>query len=184
MDSLLSGLKDKPYKVARTDGNVANRIGAHLRAKWPELVNIPGLWFSGSQVWSFLYGEEPSETSDTDVFIVDSDTRPHSELPVWHPKNLLLKELGVVWNDGVDKHPRTGEAGTTYAKDGRSWNTAKGAIDLWTSPTSAQDALRNYPTASHAHCRAAFSFTEGLVVLPNELTDQPAPVDGPADIGF
>lgn len=55
-------------KVSLTLANAANKVRNHLLAKWPELQYAPGIWFSGSQVWSWVYGMVPPETSDTDIF--------------------------------------------------------------------------------------------------------------------
>lgn len=156
--------------------NAANKIAEHLKAKWPELVGIPGLWFSGSQVWSHLYGKEPPTESDLDVFACQ-DAQP------------VVSYLGVGTFLGMSKTERTPIGEMLHRlglkpEEGRTKNTAgkphyhvngadfthptRGEIDVWT--TAAKDAVtcvKGYPR-SHSHCRAAFSFTEGLVVLPNE----------------
>lgn len=162
-------------KVSQPWPNAANKIAAHLRAKWPELVNIPGLWFSGSQVWSWLYDKEPLATSDTDVFSLGDAPRISTvaegdlfETVSRTPVGELLHKLGLKPEQGTLRLPRTGKDGTAYGK-GACFTHERGSIDVWTSPYDVQGALRNYPGASHAHCRAAFSFTEGLVVLPNEV---------------
>lgn len=153
-----------------TSPNAANRIAEHLTKKWPELVHINGLWFSGSQVWSHLYGKEPPATSDTDVFVLadapgvqmhsffGTTTRP--------PLAELMHRLGLP--ESAAK-PRTVSADKPhYIPDGCDITHERGEFDVWTTKAATvQGQLRSYPR-SHSHCRAAFSFTEGLIVLPNE----------------
>lgn len=172
---LLSGLFESIAKAGpaprSTEPNVANKIAAHIRAKWPELVGVPGLWFSGSQVWSFLYDKEPPADSDWDIFVcknaapvvsyeggfLGSPTR--TERAPLEEALYRIKPLKVT--------PRQ-PPNPMYSSNGSDVETERGDIDVWTSEAeSPQRAIRDYP-ASHSHCRAAFSFTEGLVVLPNE----------------
>lgn len=160
-----------PQPPARsTEANVANRVAAHLAAKWPELRGIPGLWFTGSQVWSHLYGIEPPTTSDTDVFVL-ADAPP---VTILTPRGLvtrppiaqMLHELGLPESAAKPRHPPQDKP--HYVPDGMDVEHERGAFDVWTTKAATvQGQLRSYPR-SHSHCRAAFSFSEGLVVLPNE----------------
>jgi hypothetical protein len=150
--------------------NVANRIAAHLSAKWPELVGVHGLWFSGSQVWSHLYGKEPPATSDTDVFVL-ADAPPVQVstmlgVTTRSPLAQMVAQLGL---SEADAKPRAVPAEKPhYEPDGMDIEHPRGSFDIWTTKApTVQGALHMYPR-SHSHCRAAFSFTEGLVVLPNE----------------
>lgn len=150
--------------------NVANRIAAHLEKKWPELRHIPGLWFSGSQVWSHLYGKEPPETSDTDVFVLATaqPVTSYSTLGATQRSPLaeLLHKLGLPESAAVPRKPP--EDKPHYVPDGCDVKHVRGDFDIWTTKAeTVQGQLRSYPR-SHSHCRAAFSFFDGLVVLPNE----------------
>lgn len=163
-------------KVSRPTPNVANAIGEHIRAKWPEIVDVPGLWFSGSTVWSFLYGDKPPETSDLDVFTL-KNAEPvvsYGGMGGWlgmnrterTPIGEMLHRLGLKPEDGKEKNP---SAKPHYHVNGADFTHARGEIDVWTiTGETVQDELRRYPAGSHSHCRAAFSFRDGLVVLPNE----------------
>lgn len=168
---IFDGLIDKTVKTAQPWPNTANKVKAHIAAKWPELTTVPGLWFSGSQVWSFLYDKEPPADSDWDIFVC-KDAAPvvsyegaflagptRIERPPLEEAMARIKPLSVT--------PRT-PANPKYTSNGADVKTDRGDIDVWTSHgASVAAVLRDYP-ATHAHCRAAFSFTEGLVVLPNE----------------
>lgn len=65
-------------------------------------------------------------------------------------------------------HTTFSEPAQNGYKAGWSYATPRGDVDLWLSPGGAYDEISTYPAESHAHCRMAFSFTEGLLVLPNE----------------
>lgn len=171
----LNGKQAKDGKVARTDANMANKIAAHLRAKWPELQHLP-VWFSGSQVWSFLYGEEPPAGSDTDIFVLKDEPAIISYeggfLSSIRVERPVIDQVFV--NLGLTKEqvtPRT-PANPMYQSNGFDVKTERGDIDVWTAEAkSVVEQLRMYPGGSHAHCRAAFSFRDGLVVLPNEAAN-------------
>jgi hypothetical protein len=63
--------------------------------------------------------------------------------------------------------PRVSGAGY---EDGFCYRTDRGLLDLWLAESGGVLAeIRSYPTESHAHCRAAYSMVDGLVVLPNEV---------------
>jgi hypothetical protein len=150
--------------------NAANKIAAHLSAKWPELRHIPGLWFSGSQVWSHLYGKEPPATSDTDVFVM-ADAPPVMTYGVFGvvqrtPLAEMMHRLGLAESAAKPRQPPADKP--HYIPDGYDITHKRGDFDIWTTKaTTPQGQLRSYPR-SHSHCRAAFSFTDGLIVLPNE----------------
>lgn len=151
-------------KESLTDANVANQIAAHLMHRCPELCAIPDLWFSGSNVWSFLYGKEPPPDSDIDVFMIGTTT---NDVWVADQRISLCRRLGIAADDMTLSMVRTGFDGDLYMQGVKA--LYKGTkLDIWECGETPWVALRNYPTKTHAHCRAAFSFTDGLIVLPNE----------------
>ena len=142
-----------PRKEAKPWPNVANGIDNWLRDKWPELVTIPGLWFTGSTVWSHLYAQFPPVESDLDIFILPWPNGPQEAAT----KRLLIEQLRI----RVDGR-------RTYLGATR-WQTEKGQVDFWVSQYhTVHQQLLAYPSESHAQCRAAYSFAAGLVALPNE----------------
>lgn len=164
---------DKPLKVSLDLPNAANKVRDHLLAKWPELQWVANIWFSGSQVWSWLYHMVPPETSDLDIFAL-KDAPPHVSYEgdglfsmtrvERHPIAAALHALGLKPEEG---RPKPAKAG--YEDSGMDITHPRGEIDVWTSKgRTVADVLGMYPGHSHAHCRAAFSFQHGLVVLPNE----------------
>lgn len=150
--------------------NVANKVAEHLSAKWPELAGIPGLWFSGSQVHSIVRGVEPPAESDTDIFVL-ADAEPVTTIGPFgavtrSPLAEMMHRLGLQDDAGKPRQPPADKP--HYEPDGLDIEHPRGQFDVWTSKSaSVQGALRRYPR-SHSHCRAAFSFLDGLVVLPNE----------------
>lgn len=171
-DNIFTTLTVKPVDRPPRDltPNVANRIGAHLAAKWPELRHIEGLWFSGSQVWSFLYDKLPPLGSDTDIFVM-ADARPVQTLTSFgvvtrSPLAEMMHRLGLEDDAAKPRVPPQGK--THYVPDGMDVEHERGSFDVWTTQAATvRGQLQSYP-GSHSHCRSAFSFTEGLVVLPNE----------------
>lgn len=172
LDGLFDKMKAHGPQPRSTEPNVANKIAAHLTAKWPELVGIPGLWFSGSQVHAIVNGKEPPASSDTDIFCLRGVEKVKSfeagYISAIFTERTVLDE--VMYRLKVGKEavtPRT-HPNPMYQSRGYDIKAERGDLDLWTAEAdSVHQQLRMYP-ASHSHCRAAFSFTEGLVVLPNE----------------
>lgn len=163
-------------KVALTTPNVANVIAAHLRAVAPDLVVIPNIWFSGSNVWKHLYGETPSPSSDLDVFFISAYRKRDGLLSLMSnvvfgdyedPRVSLLTDLGVPVADAEFTMTKTGRELDKYSQ-GCKFLFKGRKVDCWQGHDSVAATLNDYPGASHGHCRAAFSFTDGLVVLPNE----------------
>lgn len=150
---LRSDAGTEPKKVAKTWPNVANGVDSWLREKWPELVGVRGLWFTGSSVWSHLYAMYPPAKSDLDIFCLPLSAARYNEV-----SDGVLGALGLNILDSK----------RTYL-GARRWQSKRGQIDFWMSdfPTVHQQLLA-YSSDSHAQCRAAYSFTDGLVVLPNE----------------
>lgn len=186
-------------KVSSKEHNVANWIADHVARRFPELAAdpIPGVWFTGSNVWSLLYGiPSPSaECADWDIFTIGEATAAQVALrlelgamPACRTKDKRTANVERSVAKANVPHLVPGANGSPYG-EGYSYLTPRGEVDLWiSSPGDALAELRTYPTASHAHCRAAFSFTDGLVILPNECAafgartaqrplDQPAPCD-------
>ena len=126
-------------RVARTTANDANRIDSWLRAKYPEFVDIKDLWFTGSSVWSHLYGEDPRP--DCDLDIIAKTPQAAAELK------------RVVSEMELEVEP-TGKTETSLG--GERIYTKRGSLDLWDNNDPLQ-AIRDYAGASHAHARAAAS---------------------------
>lgn len=187
------------WKRSLPVANVANLVERHVVEYWPDLVRhpVPGLWFTGSRVWRILYPDlvdlvdhaDPrgaSATRDWDIFALADD-----------PARELVDLLGLDRCPACrtsEKHERAGrpavertvscthvpvirpDVDASY-DDGFSYLTPRGdVVDLWVSTLGTAAAeLRDYPAASHAHCRAAFSLEDGLVVLPNEVVSTRGP---------
>lgn len=174
LDGLFEKIDNRPAARDLTP-NVANKVADHLRAKWPELAGIPGLWFSGSQVHSIVRGVEPPAESDTDIFCLKNAPKVFTtEAVAWGVATIersieqevmvRLKVDAVGTSTATPRPPKN----PMYNSNGVDITTPKGAVDFWTSEAdTVAGQLRMYPR-SHSHCRAAFSFTEGLIVLPNE----------------
>lgn len=168
---------ETPKKASQPWRNVANNIEIHLRNLWPELVTINGLWFTGSQVWSHLYNNIMSNTiKDSEVLRRDMDIYCNTE-EIFDKVYVLLNSFGGYtlstkhFNAASISSDNVIAVFTTGAKiDVRE----RGKVDIWYSHNnmSITDMLRAYPPNSHSHCRAAFSFENGLIVLPNEKTGE------------
>ncbi len=185
-----------PWKRSLPVANVANLVEDHVAESWPELLDhpVPGLWFTGSRIWSLLYPDlagvagyrAPRGERDWDIFsLVDGPARELVDLvglARW-PACLTLDKRAVDAGLSartvspahvprlVSRDPRDGSA-PSY-DDGYSYLTDRGEVDLWVSSLGGVVAeLRDYPPDSHAHCRAAFSLEDGLVVLPNETASR------------
>lgn len=176
-------------KQSTSNHNLANWIGYHIATKFPELASapIPGVWFTGSNVWSLAYGiPSPSaEAKNWDIFTIGEDAASEvakrldlATAPACRTKDKRLGrdrsicEANVPQLKNIPELDDEGEVTGSMAAygEGYSYLTPRGEIDLWIStPGSVIDELRAYPQQSHAHCRMAFSFTDGLVMLPNEL---------------
>lgn len=141
------------------DRNAANLIATHITVRWPALTAIRGLWFTGSQVWEHLYGRKPSTFSDLDMFELGGFGAHFRRSPI----AAAVRALSLTEAMRVPKGSRPN--GRHYLRpDGRMF-------DMWRGKPTVVATLQAYPSVSHAHCRAAFSFTEGLVVLPNEAAE-------------
>lgn len=160
--------------------NAANLIAAHVAARFPELARdpIPGVWFTGSNVWAWLYGDEPPLGADWDIFVTGAgaevvaaavaDRLGLASCPACRTKDKRKAAVRTVDADHVPRLVPNARDDGSYG-EGYSYETDSGEVDLWIStPGDVLGELRDYPTASHAHCRVAFSFTDGLVVLGNE----------------
>lgn len=168
-------------KVSRTDRTIANELRDRVLARFPELAAdpIPGVWFTGSNIWTALLGEDAPEGADWDV-VLASDSK--TELGPVIVRDQLVERCKLGAPVGATKDKPGSLRATTSGDDaytsrdtrGLYYETLDGQVDVWFSPDgSVLGALRQYKTASHAHCRAAFSLIDGLVSLPNEL----APVE-------
>src|SRR5678815_4481095 len=61
-------------KVSSVTHNVANLIHNHVRSTWPELAAVEGVWFTGSRIWSWLYGGVTfGPGTDWDAFVMRPD---------------------------------------------------------------------------------------------------------------
>lgn len=169
-------------KVVRTDAfGVADEIRARVLARFPELVDPKcagddwepeGIWFTGSNVWTAVYGEAAPVGADWDIIVTGEDA---------DDARLAMVELKMVLGlddcEQTPTNPRQREEGYPCS-DGTRYMTERGQIDVWTSPhpTDVRAALRQYREASHGHCRVAFSLTDGLVALPNASYVKPTAV--------
>jgi hypothetical protein len=182
-------------KISSVTPNVANAIAAHVWAAWPEIATITKVWFTGSQIWNWLYTGAPPAGSDWDIFALDeeavgavADCLGLRNFPSCRTQDKRASAPRIVAEHNV---PRLQEASSAdRARHGRGYNegfsytTARGELDLWLAESGGViTELRSYPTASHAHCRAAFSFEHGLVVLQNENAAGGAlpPTEAPLD---
>lgn len=170
-------------KVSTAEHNLANWIAEHIARAFPELAAnpIPGVWFTGSKVWSMAYGLPScsAEAVDWDIFTVDENAACRlvtgmgwNLLPAFKTNEKRLSkrpEPAVDPERHIPKLSKTiGPDGCAYS-DGYCYLTDRGPVDVWVSADrDVLGELRTYPTESHAHCRVAFSFTDGLVMLPNE----------------
>lgn len=171
-------------KLSISDHNVANWIAHHVAVRFPDLAKnpIPGVWFTGSNIWSLLYGtaSASAEAKDWDIFTLDDLTALQlvtgmgwNLCPSFPTRDKRTKERDPVVN--TCHIPKLGQGtdrnGNRYS-DGYCYLTQAGEIDVWvTGMGGVLEEIRTYPSASHAHCRAAFSFTDGLIVLPNEAAE-------------
>lgn len=164
--------------------NLANEVEQHVAHTWPELEGAADIWFTGSHIWHFLYPDLPQRSPpllrDWDIFTIgDAPARWLVNLYRWN--HMPSCQTSVKW--GVPRIINTSHIPTIPGSvslngygDGYSYQTDRGIVDLWISEfTSPVDELRAYPTASHAHCRAAWSFTAGLIILPNERAREGQP---------
>ena len=164
-------------KVSRPDANAANLIAARVTHRFPELAAQPigDIWFTGSSVWSQIYGM-PSPGHDWDIFALNEIsaleliTRMEwNRVPAFTTRQkragdympqICEANIPRVASVMLDEFAYSG--GYCYMTDG-------GEVDVWISRSgSAVAEIRGYHTNSHSHCRAAFSLTDGLIVLPNE----------------
>ncbi len=157
-----------------------------VAAQWPELAESPiqGLWFTGSSVWGILYPPvvgliraTTEQPRDWDLFVLDELGAQQTVTRMgWtrfpacptHAKRDQATDKTI--SERNVPRARSGSDGTPYG-DGVSYETDRGVVDLWISTAgSALEEIRAYPEGSHDHCRAAFSFSDGLIVLPNEVS--------------
>lgn len=188
LDSLFDSIKRVGPEPRDLTPNVANKVAEHLRAKWPELAGIPGLWFSGSQVHSIVRGVEPPAASDTDIFILKDAESVTTIGPFGAttrtPLAEMMARLGLADAAATPRQPPPERP--DYHPNGMDIEHPRGQFDVWTAvATTVQGQLRAYPR-SHSHCRAAFSFMDGLVVLPNEEapSDIPPVTGTPGEVAF
>lgn len=166
-----------PDQLTEPWPNVANEIARHLRGKWGDITRTHYAWFTGSSVWSFLYGIEPSPEADLDMFI---------EIPTVE-KNYMLRlaiqanggqtrpgweynHRAILWLEDYLKRDPGYEVlpAKTSSLGGRRCRVEAGKVDYWVCPSDAIQQLFNYPPDSHGHCKAAYSFYRNtLLVIPN-----------------
>lgn len=168
-------------KISTTHPNLANRIAEHVTRRFPDLARnpMPDVWFTGSNVWRLLYDESVPDGLDWDIFTLDELTAMQlvtgmswNLCPAFPTREKRSGDRNPVMDPerNIPKLSKKLDADGNAYSDGYCYLTDAGEVDVWV--TGARDALteiRTYPLASHAHCRAAFSFTDGLIVLPNEM---------------
>lgn len=155
-------------KHSLTTKNTANIIAECLSINYTDFVHYAltnkGIWFTGSQVWSLAYGNTSGGIlssvlggSDLDIFCVNNDSYSSTNVRAdFHS----AMNMGT----GTPKGPAIKYGGTN---NGEVYTTKYGSVDIWNDDKSVTDMLLVYPEGSHAHCRMAYSFTEGLIMLPN-----------------
>ena len=159
-------------KVAKTVGNIANTVVDHVYAILPELAEmtdpaVRNVVVTGSNVWKYLYGEVPDPQSDIDIVYLVPETSDISAVNCAVVTEPLLRCLGLEYELGTPTYPVK-----LVVLPGRRYITADGrTVDIWVFPGTVEQALLNYPSESHAHCRAGFTITQGLTVLPNERAE-------------
>jgi len=174
----------RPVKRSHSPANPANLIEEHIAQAWPEIARVApsNVWFTGSRVWGLLYPglpvRDPLPERDWDVFTIgEAPARWLVDTMGWRraPACRTRDKWGTGTRSVDAGHvPTLGEGESadgrpTGYSDGYSYQTDRGVVDLWISSLgSAVAEIRAYPTESHAHCRAAWSFTDGLIILPNE----------------
>src|SRR5882757_5237981 len=139
--------------------NIANNIAKYLNDLNPKFIewighNIVSVWFTGSRVWWGLYNSAGYDTikyHDLDIFTTYSSNVGFKSCP----------QLTYAGQCGKYA-PTQGDKYTMVVNNSNTIN-----VDIWQTGKSMLDSLMDYPSGSHGHARAAFSFTEGLVVLPN-----------------
>lgn len=156
-----------PSKKAMPWFNAANEC-----KDWVETNNLPahgGVWYTGSKIWSKIYWDmTPNISHDTDIYCESYRTFCSVMTQMnWWGHSYQSKD----WNRSI------GNNGTLNIKTtGRKFIPSgdarfQGGIDIWyplDESLSVVDMLKAYPSESHSHCRAAYSPTQGLVILPNE----------------
>jgi hypothetical protein len=169
---------------------VANLVEEHIAQTWPEIARVApsDVWFTGSRVWWWLYPDLPeslerARTRDWDIFTIgEAPARWIVDTLGWRrsPACRTRDKWGLCTRSICDDHVPTLRGGVADDRlagynDGYSYQTDRGVVDLWISTLgSALAEIRAYPTGSHAHCRVAWSFTDGLLLLSNELAyDRP-----------
>lgn len=174
-------------KTSTTEHNIANWIAQHVAARFPELADnpIPGVWFTGSNVWSMLYGypSASAQCGDWDVFATSELVAIQlvtgmgwNLLPAYptRDKQANLKKPIVSATGNIPSLTKSVAPNGCAYSDGFCYITERGEVDVWVAADGdVIDEIKAYPVESHAHCRAAFSFTDGLIVLPNERAPQP-----------
>lgn len=164
--------------------NIANVVDAYVSSTWPELTAVGGVWFTGSRIWLSLYPDlprrEPPPESAWDIFVTREDVAAAvvdrlglRGLPACRTQDKRSGAERTISADHVPllTPPSLDDEPTDLASydDGWSYATSRGVLDLWITRCGDVVAeLRTFPPESHAHCRAAFSFMDGLVILPNE----------------
>lgn len=149
-----------PVKISYNIGNVANTIAKSLNNAIPSVVvesdKYPELWFTGSRVWASLYNVGISTSTDYDLVTCDKPTFTYFEN--WF-------RTGKLPLSGDTMVARPNKYGPS-----NGWDICTSGVnfDLWLSgEDSIVNELKRYPEYSHAHCRAAFNFHYGLIVMPN-----------------
>lgn len=172
-------------KTSTSDHNLANWITGQVAGRFPEFAAnpIPGVWFTGSKIWTMLYGvPSPSaEAKDWDIFTVSELTALQLVTGMgWNlsPAFPTRDKRYGVRNPTIDPERHIPKLSTKLDPDGNAYSdgycyvTPDGDVDVWvTGCGNALDEIRTYPSTSHAHCRAAFSLTDGLIMLPNEAAE-------------
>lgn len=145
-------------QLALNAPNIANDIAKSLSDLHRPLMEwicnraeVDDIWITRSRVWSHLYTNLTPVTPFTDLDILCTNKCDPS---IFH----LCPDLQY-----------NGTCGKYALSPGLKFNldSTPITVDAWNRPKPIFSVLLDYPESSHAHCRVAFNFVNGLVVLPN-----------------
>jgi hypothetical protein len=165
--------------------NIANKVQSYLEKRWGGfLLKTHYAWFTGSTVWSLLYGIEPAPDADLDMFIEPPQgmqTR-WANAAIQAGEDINGKDCEWMYKhcpsarwieSNLKDHGDYVRINKTGSIGGRRFQTSQGQLDYWICGSDVISQLNNYPVASHGHCKVAFSFyKKALIVMPNVFANE------------
>lgn len=150
--------KQTERKVSRPTPNVANLIRDHLDRRVPTpVLSISDLWFCGSNVWRFLYGETPDPRADLDVFCATRESYDR-----------LAAIIGEVYGCTPEEDRPEIQRSRGVGGVGFRCHTTFGWVDAWHEELPPFIVPLTFPEDGYAHCRAMFLASGSLlIVIPN-----------------